>query len=65
MTVRAMTGHFDLKRDAVGWTVFDRWTARPVVIAWAPQIGLTLADAEALVRELNGRGDPERRIILQ
>ncbi len=60
-----MAAHYDLKRDAAGWTVFDRWTGRAVVIVLVPQTGLAFASAEDLVRKLNSRGDPENRKILQ
>ena len=60
-----MSAHFDLRRDGAGWTVFDRWTGKTVVIGSVPQLGLALADAEELVRKLNARGDPDERRILQ
>lgn len=60
-----MSAHFDVKRDAAGWTVFDRWTGKTVVIGLVPQVGLALANAEELMRKLNERGDPEERRILQ
>ena len=60
-----MSAHFDLRRDAAGWTVFDRWTGRPVVVTLIPQIGLALASAEALVRRLNQPGGSGNRRILQ
>ena len=60
-----MSGRYDLKRDSAGWTVFDRWTGRAVVLGLVPQIGLAFGNAEERVRELNRRGDPEDRRILQ
>lgn len=60
-----MSAHFDLKRDEIGWTVFDRWTGRAVVLALVPQIGLGLSRAEELVRKLNQRGEPDERKIMQ
>jgi hypothetical protein len=60
-----MSAHFDLRRDAAGWTVFDRWTGKTVVLGLTAQIGLAFANAEELVRKLNERGDPEERRILQ
>jgi len=58
-----MSAQFDLKRDTAGWTVFDRWTGKAVVIAFIPQVGLGFANAEALVRALNQRGGGDRRIL--
>jgi hypothetical protein len=60
-----MSAHFDLRRDAAGWTVFDRWTGRPVVMGSVPQVGLDLPNAEELVRRLNQPGGPGKRRILQ
>jgi hypothetical protein len=61
-----MSAHYDLKRDTAGWTVFDRWTGRPVVIALVPQVGLSFAAAVQVVDKLNRRGgDPADRKILQ
>ena len=63
LRVKAMVAHFDLRRDGMGWTVFDRWTGATVVIGWIPQIGLSLVNAEELVRTLNARGDGQRKIL--
>jgi hypothetical protein len=60
-----MAFRYDARRDALGWTVFDRWTGRAVVLARAPQVGLTCAEAEELVGRLNGRGLAGDRSILQ
>jgi hypothetical protein len=60
-----MPPHFDLKRDATGWTVFDRWTGRPVVIAQVLQAGLSFVDADDLVRKLNQNDDGDDRTVLQ
>ena len=60
-----MPSQFDLRRDATGWTVFDRWTGQPVVIGLVSQSGLNLAEAEDLVRRLNGRSDGDDRTVLQ
>jgi hypothetical protein len=60
-----MSSQYDLKRDAVGWTVFDRWTGQPVVIELEAQSELSFADADALVQRLNWRNDLDDRTILQ
>lgn len=44
---------YDIRPDAKGWTVFDVWTAKPVVIASRRQVGLTLHEADALAVELS------------
>lgn len=55
---------FDCRRDDKGWTVFDRWTGRVVVLAGARQDGLLWADAENIAERLNRRRkDGDRRIF--
>lgn len=55
---------YDTRRDARGWTVFDRWTGKPVVVCGAEQTGLDWIVADELVeRLLLRRLDGERRIL--
>jgi hypothetical protein len=55
---------FDTRRDARGWTVFDRWTGRPVVVSRAVQEGLAFVEADDLAHRLNRRRlDGERSIL--
>lgn len=56
---------FDTRRDSRGWTVFDRWTDKPVVLARAAQCGLSFADADDLAHRLNRRRLDGDRSILQ
>jgi hypothetical protein len=60
-----MAIRYDARRDARGWTVFDRWTGRAVVVARAAQVGLTYVEAEQLAERLNRRGPAGDRSILQ
>lgn len=59
-----MVMRYDCRRDAVGWTVFDRWTGRAVIIGGAKQAGLDRAEADDLADRLNQRRlDGDRRIL--
>lgn len=59
-----MTQQFDIRRDATGWTVFDRWTGETVVMEHVRQEGLAWAEASDVVRRLQSRsGDGDRRIL--
>jgi hypothetical protein len=59
-----MTQQFDLRRDAKGWTVFDRWTGETVVISHAAQSGLSWREAKGVLERLNTRsGEGDRRIL--
>jgi hypothetical protein len=60
-----MTVQYDTRRDDLGWTVFDRWTGRVVVLQGADQVGLPWADADDLVERLNRRRLEGDREILQ
>lgn len=60
-----MSLQYDIRRDSIGWTVFDRWTGRIVVLAKAEQYGLTWREADDLVERLNRRGLSGDRSILQ
>ena len=61
-----MFARYDIRPDPEGWTVFDIWTAKPVVIDDRRQEGLSLAEADALA-DLLSRRAAERRVreILQ
>jgi hypothetical protein len=56
---------FDTRRDDHGWSVFDRWTGRVVVLNGADQAGLAWVDADDLVERLNYRRLDGDRSILQ
>jgi hypothetical protein len=56
---------FDTRRDAHGWTVFDRWTGRIVVVARAAQQGMSFIEADDLAHKLNRRRLDGDRTILQ
>ena len=60
-----MAVQYDARRDDHGWTVFDRWTGRAVVLNGAEQDGLLWADADDLVERLNRRRLEGDRSILQ
>ena len=60
-----MKTQFDVRRDGSGWTVFDRWTGKPVVLAGAEQAGMTWLEAKDLVERLERRSDDGDRSILQ
>lgn len=60
-----MTLPFDCRRDAVGWTVFDRWTGRIVILDNVAQEGLPFSRAEETMRRLNSRRTFGQRDILQ
>ncbi len=52
-----MTGRFDLRQDAEGWTVFDTVTCETVATVAAPRIGSLPVNAEELVLLLNRRAE--------
>jgi hypothetical protein len=56
---------YDIRPDLEGWTVFDIWTGKPVVIASRRQEGLTLKEADALADHLSRRASDRVREILQ
>lgn len=56
---------YDCRRDADGWTVFDRWTGQVVVIQGHLQRGLNWIDAEDTANRLNSRRDLGERDVLQ
>lgn len=49
----AMSQRYDTKPDEEGFTVFDIFTGRPVVILEVPQVGLNLQDANDLAELLD------------
>ncbi|MET3527196.1 hypothetical protein [Phenylobacterium koreense] len=60
-----MAAQFDLRRDAAGWAVFDRWTGKTVIVERVLQEGLTWEEASDVVRRLQSRSDDGDRRILQ
>lgn len=60
-----MSRQFDVRRDAAGWTVFDRFTGQVVTINHVGQKALTWLEATDLVRRLQRRTDDGDRKILQ
>ena len=60
-----MTVQFEARRDSRGWTVFDRWTGKTVVLRRMRQAGLSWPEAEALADRLNRRRLSGDRSILQ
>jgi hypothetical protein len=48
-----MRSRYDLREDPFGWTVFDRFTGWPVVVAGAQQSGLNIQDADEMVEILD------------
>lgn len=52
-----MLARYDLRPDALGWTVYDIWTGWPAVIRGAEQVGLDVEDADDLVDLLNRMND--------
>ena len=60
-----MTIQYDMRRDIRGWTVFDRWTGRTVVLGGAEQSGMARNQAEDLIDRLNRRRLHGDRTILQ
>ncbi|MDB5447666.1 MAG: hypothetical protein JWQ97_2983 [Phenylobacterium sp.] len=60
-----MTVQYEARRDSWGWTVFDRWTGKTVVLGRSTQAGLSWPEADALADRLNRRGLSGDRNILQ
>ena len=60
-----MTAQFDTRRDADGWTVFDRFTGKAVVLGRSHQTGLAYSEADDLAQRLNRRRLFGDRSILQ
>jgi len=60
-----MIVQYDCRRDDHGWTVFDRWTGRIVILQHSAQIGLDWSAANSLAARLNRRRLDGDRSILQ
>jgi hypothetical protein len=60
-----LLARYDIRPDAKGWTVFDVWTGKPVVIASRRQEWLTLKEADTLAIHLSRRASAQVREILQ
>jgi hypothetical protein len=60
-----MSGHYDIRKDSEGWTVFDVWTGETVVIGMEPQPGLDIQDADELAEWLDYFGRRGNRAVLQ
>jgi len=50
-----MTVQYDVRRDALGWTVFDRGAGHTVVLGKTAQSGLSWFDADELADRLTRR----------
>jgi hypothetical protein len=48
-----MPNRFDLREDVDGWTVYDRFTGWPAVVAGVAQTGLEIQDADELAELLD------------
>ena len=48
-----MNERYDIKPDDEGFTVFDIFTGKPVVIMEVPQVGLDIQDASDLAELLD------------
>lgn len=56
-----MQSRFDLRKDLEGWTVYDRFTGWPAVVAGVAQTGLEIQDADELAElldRLSANGHP-------
>jgi len=60
-----MLARYDIRPDSEGWSVFDIWTGEPVVIAFMPQTGIDIQDADELADALNWQADHGNRLVLQ
>ena len=60
-----MLERYARRRESEGWTVFDVWTGRPVVIADFSQMGLPERDAIELAAMLNEHARRGNRVVLQ
>jgi hypothetical protein len=48
-----MLVRFDIRPDREGWTIYDRVTNEPAVVAGYVSVGLRFSDADELVDLLN------------
>lgn len=60
-----MSVRYDLHRDTLGWTVFDQWTGKPVVLSGALQSGMSWIEGLDLIDRLMRRGAEGHRSNLQ
>ena len=56
---------YDTRRDARGWTGFDRWTGQTVMLGFSAQAGLSWVEADDLAHRLNRRRLKGDRTLLQ
>ena len=57
-----MQKRYDLREDAHGWTVFDRFTGWPVVLAGTEQSGLDIQDADEVAELLDRLADAKVKL---
>lgn len=62
---QSMNGHFAIRPDPVGFTIFDIWTGEVAVIAMTAQTGLSREDAERTAELLNRRARQGDRTVMQ
>jgi hypothetical protein len=60
-----MIARYDLREDTFGWTVFDIWTGKPVIVHDTPQVGLEIQDADELAEALTWLSDKGDREVRQ
>jgi hypothetical protein len=60
-----MASRYDIREDSEGWSVFDIWTGEVVVIAFTPQTGMEVQDADELADLLNHQAQRGNRLVLQ
>ncbi|HEY7384293.1 MAG TPA: hypothetical protein VH743_11540 [Beijerinckiaceae bacterium] len=48
-----MLVRFDIRPDAEGWTIYDRLTDEPALVAGYVSVGLRFSDADEIVDLLN------------
>jgi hypothetical protein len=62
---RIVLARYDIRSETEGWTVFDIWTGRPVVIDGVLMAGLEVDYAEDMAELLTRRAREGLREILQ
>ncbi len=60
-----MPQRYDNREDEDGWTVFDRFTGQPAVIAQVPQTGLDIQYADELAEVLDHKAFADHRALWQ
>ena len=58
-----MAARYVIRKDASGYTVADNFTGQPLVLAMAPQTGLSKEDAQHLANLFNKRAERGDRAI--